>query len=287
MAVMPARTTSRRRIFSDLDIQRLQLLRRAVESGHRIAKVARLSLEDLVELADPQRLAVSPRPSRASGLDAIDEEDYVRLGFHAITGFDTRLLERTLQQSLVHFSRRRVIEGIIVPLLGKVGDAWVTGTLRIAHEHMASAVIQTFLGGLLRDAENREAGDTAIIATPSGQRHDLGALAVALTASDAGWQPLYLGSNLPAEEIAAAAVYNCARAVAISLVGTTNGEQLRRECLNLRRLLSADLSLYAGGQAPPELRFALSEMGLHWCETLETFHVALVGEIPMRPEQET
>lgn len=283
-AVIPARTATHRRIYSDLDIQRLHLLRRAVEGGHRISKIARLSMEDLFELADPQRLAESPRPSTAPGLDAIGEEDYVRLGFRAITGFDTRLLERTLLQSLVHFSRRRVIDGIIVPLLGKVGDAWVNGTLRIAHEHSASAVIQTFLGGLLRDAEDREAGDTIIIATPRGQRHDLGALAVALAASDAGWQPLYLGSNLPAEEIAAAAVHNRARAVAVSLVCATNGEQLRRECLQLRLLLPADLSLYAGGQAPPELRFALSEMGLRWCETLEAFHVALVGEMPLLPE---
>jgi methanogenic corrinoid protein MtbC1 len=256
-----------------------------VENGHRIAKIAGLSHEDLLELTSPRHGAAFAPPPKDAGLAGAVEADYVQLGFRAIIALDARSLDRMLRQSSIHFSHRRVIDGIIVPLLRQVGEAWVNGTLRIAHEHMASAVVRTFLGGLLRDAEDREGGTGIVIATPRGQRHDLGALAVALAASDAGWQPLYLGSNLPAEEIAAAAVHNSARAVAISLVGATDGEQLREECLKLRRLLSDDLPLYAGGQAPVGLRRALKAFGLRWCESLDALHLDLVNGMPPVPER--
>src|SRR5690349_22752223 len=58
-AVAPGRTETRRRFYSDEDIERLLLLRRVVSSGRGISQVAGLSnpeLEALIE-ADPAAAA--------------------------------------------------------------------------------------------------------------------------------------------------------------------------------------------------------------------------------------
>ena len=57
-----------------------------------------------------------------------------------------------------------------------------------------------------------------VVATPSGQLHELGALLVGAAAANLGWHVTYLGASLPAAEIAGAALQNRARAVALSLV---------------------------------------------------------------------
>ncbi|MBW2432184.1 MAG: MerR family transcriptional regulator, partial [Deltaproteobacteria bacterium] len=46
-AVRPKRSSSNRRLYNEKDILRLQLLKRAVDSGHRISQVANLPSEEL------------------------------------------------------------------------------------------------------------------------------------------------------------------------------------------------------------------------------------------------
>jgi len=46
-AVEPDRTGTNRRLYSDAEIERLSLLRHAIEAGHRIGNIARLDLDQL------------------------------------------------------------------------------------------------------------------------------------------------------------------------------------------------------------------------------------------------
>lgn len=48
---MPPRTATQRRRHTKKDMQRRQLLRQAVEGGHRISDIARMSPRDLRETA--------------------------------------------------------------------------------------------------------------------------------------------------------------------------------------------------------------------------------------------
>ena len=53
-----------------------------------------------------------------------------------------------------------------------------------------------------------------VCATPQGQRHELGALISGVVAAGLGWRPVFLGPDLPADEIAAATRQLRASAVA-------------------------------------------------------------------------
>src|SRR5205814_6101 len=52
-AVKPSRTGTNRRLYSDEEIERLQLLRLATEAGHSIGNIAALDLEKLKQIASP------------------------------------------------------------------------------------------------------------------------------------------------------------------------------------------------------------------------------------------
>jgi methylmalonyl-CoA mutase cobalamin-binding subunit len=87
-----------------------------------------------------------------------------------------------------------------------------------------------------------------VIATPLNHRHDLGALAIALIAREAGWRSLFFGSNLPADEIAAAVNRTKARAVALSITFSLDYQKLVEEIKKLRRYLGSDIAIFIGGQ---------------------------------------
>jgi methylmalonyl-CoA mutase cobalamin-binding subunit len=60
---------------------------------------------------------------------------------------------------------------------------------------------------------------------------------------------MYLGTSLPAVEIAGAAIQHKARAVALSIVFPGDDPNLPQELESLRKHLPADIKIIAGGRA--------------------------------------
>lgn len=280
----PERTSTDRRLYSESDIRRLQLLRQAIDVGHRISKIGRLALEDLMKLVN-HNPAIGPSSPAAVTIEGKPgQAELVQMAYCAVKALDADALEAFLLRAQVSFPRRRFIEGVLVMLFDKIGKGWVQGTIGIAHEHMASNVVRSFLGANLREIVPTPGAAGIVVATLSGQRHELGAMSVALAAADAGWQPLYLGPDLPAEAIAAAVEQTGAKVAAISIAFTVSSQQLIREMRKLGQLLKERAAIIAGGRANADVRAALVDMGIRWCGTLEALHFALLDENLVRRE---
>ena len=109
------------------------------------------------------------------------------------------------------------------------------------------------------------------MATPSGQLHELGAVMVAAAATDLGWRVTYLGTSLPAAEIAGTAMYSSARAVALSIVYPADDEQLPGELEKLRRYLPAEVAIIIGGRASASYDEAIKRIGATRSGSLNEF----------------
>jgi DNA-binding transcriptional MerR regulator/methylmalonyl-CoA mutase cobalamin-binding subunit len=247
-AVSPRRTPTNRRLYSDSDVERLQLLHRATLAGHHIGQIAQLPDERLRALvsADEMSFASAPGMPRSLALEASPQR-LIDATLQAVEHLDASALEELLAQAAVALSQPLLIEQVIVPLMYRIGDRWHEGTLRVAHEHLASAVVRTALGSLSRGFGPSLTAPTLLVATPPGQLHELGALVVAATAASSGWHVTYLGPSLPAEEIAAAAHQSQARAIALSLVYPPDDPFLQGELIKLRRGLPEGTVVLVGG----------------------------------------
>src|SRR6185369_16891431 len=118
----------------------------------------------------------------------------------------------------------------------------------ICHEHLSSSIVRTVMGGLVATQVPPRGARRLLVATPSGELHELGALAAALLAGTAGWDVLYLGPNLPAAEIAEAAQRRAADAVALSLVHAPPDPALTLAAMDqLAAILPPRIALLAGG----------------------------------------
>jgi DNA-binding transcriptional MerR regulator len=230
-AVRPQRTPGGSRRYTESDLVRLRLLREAIEEGHPISALAPLSDAEIAGLLDTR--------SDASKLP-FDEV----LG--AIARLDAREVERLFEFQLFARGSRGFARDFVLPLFVEIGARWETGRLSIAAEHMATFVAGNLLGGALRTAPLADGLPPILFTTPAGERHEFGVLVAALIASSAGADVIYLGPDLPAEEVARAVKQVNARAVALS-VATLDPGDTASYLRTLRRDLDRNVSVWIGG----------------------------------------
>ncbi len=235
-AVVPTRTPGGTRRYSEADVRRLRLLRDAVSAGNRISDVAELDEAALERLRDGG--VITPqRPQPVQGLAET---------LQALANFDADRAREIISLQLAALGPAAFARSFVPPLMREIGDAWERDSLCIASEHLGSALIRASLESALRAGASTAEGPTIVFATPSDEQHELGLLVAAVIAQTAGARPLYLGANLPLDEIVLAADRAGASAVAISVVTLpeTTAQALVRD---LRARLSSDVDIWVGG----------------------------------------
>ena len=248
-AIQPTRTGTNRRLYSEEEINRLRLLKEAIAQGHNIGNVANMDSEDLKTLITGNGSIAPAQTQPENAPDKPGVSNYLDELITATRSLDNKRIERILLNASVTLSQPLLIDQLIIPFLQKIGELWQEGSLRIFHEHLASAVIRTFLADLLATIKTPSHAPILIVTTPSGQYHEIGALIVALTSASVGWQVTYLGPNLPAEEISAAAIEKNARIVLLSIVFPPDDPHLKLELERIRVLLPDNISIFVGGRA--------------------------------------
>jgi methanogenic corrinoid protein MtbC1 len=205
-----------------------------------------------------------------------NKNSYLTRGLQAIEDLDEKRLEEILSRASVNLSQPELLQEVLVPMIKNIGDNWKNGSMRIYHEHLASAVIKTFLSNLIATFKVEQSAPEIIIATPKGQMHELGALLVAFAAASEGWWVTYLGPNLPAEEIAAAVQQNKPKALALSLVYPPDDPDINVELTKLAKYLNKDTIIFVGGNSAESYKQPLSNIKANVLFDLNAFRNQLV-----------
>ena len=244
--VAPVRGPRGARLYSADDVAHLQLLSRAVAAGRAIGDVAVLDRSTLSALVDDAR---PPAPERATppGVDRFVDD---------LRQCDAAALDQHLGEALVALGPREFVRQVAAPLLVVVGERWEAGALSIAEEHLLSATLRGLLSSLMR-VVNRGRGPLVVLATPSGERHEMGLLLVGLLTLDSGMRVHYLGTDLPASEVVDAARRSGAAVVGLSLVDGANAEHAAAQVTEIERGLPAGTELWLGGGIAATVRARL------------------------------
>lgn len=259
-AVNPKRTDSGHRLYSDEDIERLILLQRATKAGETIGQIAKLPNEELVKLGDFFEHTESQTQTNYLSQNQ-NAEYHLNLCLEAVNNLDSNNLESRLLRASIALGQQLFLEKVLQPLLTKTGELWNDGKLKVAHEHLASAVIRSLLGSMIVTSSGSEAGPILISTTPTGQLHEFGALMASITATTIGWQTIYLGPNMPAEDIAGTALSKNARALALSLVYPSDDPHVQLELKKLAKLVKSNTQIFVGGRSSKAYEKTINEIG--------------------------
>jgi methanogenic corrinoid protein MtbC1 len=215
------------------------------------------------------REAGQPRDARPDAAEAVER------ALESTARLDAAGLEHRLRRAIAQLGITTFIEDVASPLLRRIGEDWHAGCLTIAHEHLASSTIHDIVAESMR-AIARGSGDvTVLVATPTGERHAIGAALVGATAASEGWRVVYLGADLPASEIAAAAIATKARAVAVSSIYVQDRARTLGELRALRTLLPPSVSIIVGGGGVAGMEGDLTPLGIRVGASLRDLRDAL------------
>lgn len=184
----PGRTASGYRVYTDEDVARLTRIKSLLENGFKISEA--------IALMKCEAPSLTPSNAPSESLEEIRSELLESLLALDRSGA-TRVTER---MTALTFERR--LDEVLLPVLRELGDCWVRGEASVAQEHFASAFIREKLIGMLHELDSGTAGGAeAVCAGIPGEAHEMGLIAAAIHLSLRGWRVIYLGMDLPYEEL--------------------------------------------------------------------------------------
>jgi len=231
-AVRPTRSEGGTRSFSSSDVERLRLLKAAVEDGHSIGEIA--------DLGDAALRALVPV---AAG-DTSHIEELIALTREG----DAEGLAAELARLLNLLGGRHFALDVARPLLVRVGTLWHDGVLSVAQEHLATSVTRRHIEASIREAATDPAAPLLLLTTPEGELHEVGTLCASLLATSKSLRAIYLGPNTPADALADFAGSIEADAIVLGICALAAGST-RAYLRTLDRAAPGSMRVVVGGEA--------------------------------------
>ena len=271
--VTPVRSEGGQRLYSDLDVERLRLLRRLTGRGHGIGQLAKLSNEELERIIRDEEPPDQQPEAEVASESRVGE--FQSAALRAAQRLDAGELQSVLERAAVSLGVPVFLEQVASPSIREIGHGWENGTLTVGQEHLATVVFRGVLGWIIETVEANDRTARLLVATPAGQVHELGALLAGAAAASEGWDVVYLGADLPASEVLSAAAQAGVHAVALSIVLPTADASLMRNLTEIREGLPPDVSLFLGGAAVDDDPERFSKLGARTIGSLSDFRVSL------------
>jgi methanogenic corrinoid protein MtbC1 len=237
----PERDANGERAYSLSQVEKLQLIKRLMERGHRPGKIIPLDTQELA--------ALGARPSRAAPVAREIGIFLDLLRVHRVAELRWHLTQALMKDGLDRFVRET-----IAPLNAAVGDAWVRGELAVFEEHLYTAQVEAVLRSAVAAIQPRARPPRVLLTTFPNEQHTLGLLMVEALLTLEGVDCIQLGAETPLPEIVRAAAAHKADVVAVSFSAAFHDAQAAAGLTELRALLPAENRIWCGGASVAELR---------------------------------
>jgi DNA-binding transcriptional MerR regulator len=242
----PRRDLIGERAYTLEHVEKLRVIKRLMDAGHRPGRIVPLSFEELQALSD----STIDQPVRniEVALASCDVRAYLDL----IRSHDVAALRSQLSRQLARLGIGRFVTEVIAPLNTAVGDAWIRGQMEVFEEHTYSETVQVVLRQAIASVPSppSDSGPMVLLTTFPGEPHGLGLLMAEAMFALEGCRCVSMGTQTPLWDIVMAASAHRANAVALGFTGCMNPNQVVDGLQELRGKLPMPVRIWAGGSAP-------------------------------------
>jgi MerR family transcriptional regulator, light-induced transcriptional regulator len=240
----PERDSVGERAYSLDQVEKLRIVKRLMDGGHRPGRVVPMRVEDLKQLSE--NTVDASRPT------AITAAPDLRLLMELLRSNQIDGLRRHLQQLGMTLGLLRFVCEVIIPFNTLVGDSWMRGQLEIHEEHAYSELLQIVLRGALANLPPSVALDRprVLLTTFPNEPHSLGLLMAETLFALEGAKCLSLGVQTPVWNMALAVAAYKSDILALGFTGCMNPNQVVEGLTELRAKVPAGVEIWVGGSAP-------------------------------------
>lgn len=241
---MPVRDAYGERAYPLDQVEKLRVIKRLLDNGHRPGRVVAMSVEELQSIGES--LAAAPQRFTTSG--NTDLREYIA----AIKAHDVQGLRRQLGHAMMRLGVGRFVCDVVAPLNVMVGDAWMRGQIEVFEEHMYTESVNTVLRHAISTAPvpSALASPRVLLTTFPQEPHGLGLLMAEVMLALEGANCISLGTQTPIWDIVLAATAHRACIVALSFTASQNPNYVSNGLEELRSKLPANIEIWAGGGCP-------------------------------------
>lgn len=189
--VIPKRTDTNIRYYSDKDLKDILNISILNQNGLKISKIAKLSDEEV-------RIQVNSLMESPKQFGNIIDKMLL-----SMLELDEASFNETFSDTLKEYGFESAIELIFFPFLERIGVLWQTGTINPAQEHFISNLLrQKIITTIDNDMSlNKPIKDKIIFFLPENEQHEFGLLFYSFIARKLGYEVIYLGDSVPLNDL--------------------------------------------------------------------------------------
>lgn len=233
-------------------VDKLRLLKRLIDQGHRPGKIIHYGMQELQQLVQQS----APNSAISAEID-LTLQGYLDL----CKSHQTEALRHGLSQALSRLGLERFLVELIVPLNRLVGDGWASGSLQIFEEHLYTESVQVVMRVAISSLQAHRgkipSGPRVLMTTLPLEQHGLGLLMAEAIFTQEGATCISLGVQTPVMDIISAAEAQQADIVALSVSSAMNPRLVLEGLSDVRAGLPAHIELWVGGDCPALARRAM------------------------------
>lgn len=230
--------------------------------GHR-----RLDLVDILDFARGQDLECVLLPFESDALLVWNGANELKAGRNAevlVVKMRDWLLhaESAKLMALLHLCGTleipyaRIFDRLVGKVMADIGEAWARGAFEIGDEHRISECLMDVLYGIIATMTTRNGVSNkkvAIVGCGPNEDHATGALMVRILLLARGWNVVYLGRNVPVEDLVLYQRRHRAGLIAVSMSSHREPPEIRQFIKNVTSLqrddMAFDLAIGGSGAA--------------------------------------
>ena len=245
----PGRDAFGERAYSLQDVEKLRVIKRLLDQGHRPGRIVALPIEEL------QRLSQGMSGERMHWVAQTDEgeaEVDLRDFMQMIKDHQAEDLRRAFSQAAITLGLTRFVTEVVAPLNVMVGEAWLRGALEVFEEHLYTESVPTVIRHAIGSVPEQGHHSTpkVLLTTFPQEAHAVGLLMAQSIMAIEGCRCVSLGVQTPLRDIVMAAQAHQVNVVALSCSMNMNPNQVIDGLQELRAMLPAEVVIWAGGSSP-------------------------------------
>lgn len=195
----PERTPGGHRLYSRQDIEMLKWLVERQNEGLSISRAVELWNRREAESQSISIVTPTPLAFPEAGETMLGE---LRKSWQAAClAFDDLVANRILDQAFSLAAPELICTEVLQKGIAQIGDGWYRGQVSVQQEHFATAIATRRLNALLAAFTPPTRPEHILAACPPGEEHDFVLLLVSYLLRRGGWEVVYLGANVPLNEL--------------------------------------------------------------------------------------
>jgi len=251
----PRRSDTNIRYYCTAELKLLLDIALLNKSGYRISQINSLSVQQI-------------RATAGTLTDqSIVQENIVNEMIGMMVDLDMEKFENLISAYTATKGIERAISDLVYPFLEKSGLLWKTGHLNPASEQLVSNILrQKLIVAIESTAPKELKKKTVLLFLPENDHHEIGLLYIYYLLKSRGFSTIYLGDNVPLDDLEHIVKLKKPDLILTHLIGATPAFKTDKYIQQLRKKIPATKLIISGKltHAPrvwPE--------NVEWCQSIE------------------